>query len=205
MTEVLKFYEYGDPSLLQNFDYDTYLLVLLETGESLRQFWQMNVKRYFNRTKINYFSKGGELKLQAPKRTSGRSVLSSALGTPDIDVGAKVGVLPLLNVVKQNDNGSSVELVKLLMSGASPQTGMHFDGSGMRPGGTWKGFPASYWLRWDGVFMEQCKSETSGMQSKMLQLADRNEFNLEEGEYLSKADLIDAYRRGSVKIGGKLV
>lgn len=205
MTEVIKFYEFGDTSLLENFDYDTYLLVLLETGDSLRQFWQSNVKRYFNRSKPSYFTKGGELRLQAPKRTSNRSVLSSALGNPDIDVSTKIGVLPLLNVVKHNDNGSSIELVKLLMSGASPQSGMHFDGAGMRPGGSWKGFPGSYWLRWDGVFMARCEEETAGMRSKMLQLADRNEFNLEEGEYLSKQDLIDAYRRKDVKIGGKLL
>lgn len=201
--EVLKFYEFGDPSLLKNYDYDLYLMVLLMTGDKLRLFWQTNVKRYFNRTKPNYFTKSGDFKLQMPKRSGNRSVLSNALGMPEISMGSKIGTLPLLNVVKTSDRGSQVQLVKLLMSGASPVSGMHFDGNSMRPGGHWKGFPASYWLRWDGIFTEQCIKETLGMESNMIRLDGQN-ISMDDTEYTA-TELVDAYRNKKITgIGGLL-
>ena len=201
--EVLKFYEFGDPSLLKNYDYDLYLMVLLMTGDKLRLFWQTNVKRYFNRTKPGYFTKSGDFKLQMPKRSGNRSVLSNALGTPEISVGSKIGMLPLLNVVKTSDRGSQVQLVKLLMSGASPVSGMHFDGNSMKPGGYWKGFPASYWSRWDGVFTEQCIKETLNMESNMIRLDGQN-IVIGDNEYTA-VELVDAYRNKKITgIGGLL-
>lgn len=201
--EVLKVYEYGDPLLLDTYDYNLYLVVLLATGERLRLFWQTNVKRYFNRTKPNYFTKSGEFKLQMPKRSGTRSVLSNALGDPEINVGNKRGMLPLLNVVKTSDRGSQIELVKLLMHGAGERAGMHFDGSMMRPGGTWKGFPASYWNRWDAVFSEECIKETMYMESSLLKIQGQNVYL--EGEEYTPEELVKAYRDKKVtNIGGIL-
>lgn len=194
--EVLKFYEFGDPSLLTQYDYDLYLAVLLMTGDKLRLFWQMNVKRYFNRTKPNYFTKSGELRLQMPTKRSNKSVLANALDKPEIVMGSHIGVLPLKNVVKTSDKGSQVQLVKLLMKGAPEKGGMHFDGVAMRPGGRWKGFPASYWERWDNVFMQQCSRETMNMAYNISRF-DGSDVTIGDKDY-TMSQLVDAYRKGEV-------
>lgn len=203
MAEVLKIYEFGDPTLLKSYDYNDYLLALIVTGDKLLTFWRQNVKRYFNRTKPNYFSKSGEFKLQMPKKSSSRSSLITALGAPDIHVGTKFGLLPLYNIVKSSPNGSQVELIKLLMTGAGEKSGMHFDGTGMRPGGTWKGFPPTYWIRWDGVFTEQCISESANMRDYLNTLKGRATYQVGDSDYDNPEDLVNAYRMGNAAgIGG---
>ena len=114
-----------------------------------------------------------------------------------------MGTLPLLNVVKTDDRGHQVELVKLLMSGASEQVGMHFDGVAMRPGGRWKGFPASYWLRWDGVVEEQCVKETYGMESAIIRFEGQN-ITMDNNEY-NASELVEAYRNKKVSGIGDLL
>lgn len=199
--EVLKVYEYGEPLLLNTYEYDLYLMVLLATGERLRLFWQTNIKRYFNRTKPNYFTKSGEFRLQMPKRSGNRSVLSNALGKPEINLGNKRGMLPLLNVVKTSDRGAQIELVKLLMHGVGGKSGMHFDGAAMRPGGNWKGFPASYWNRWDAIFTDQCMKETMYMEDTLLRLQGQNVYV--DGDEYTPGEAVKAYRDKKITdIGG---
>jgi|GEM_PF-5920789 len=201
-NEILKIYEYGNPAYLKEYDYKVYYVATMAAGDILRNFWRANVKRYFNRSAPNYFSKGGTFKL-ITKKSSNKSVLSEALGYPILHTGTAIGQLPLRNVVKISDKGKPVDLIKLLMHGVGPHTGMHYNpGTGvMQQGGTWSGFPASYWLRWDSIFEGRCKEESTRMGFYLTSVNNRTKF----GKYEGIDEVIAARSKGEIKSFNELI
>lgn len=205
--KTLKNYLYGDPSLLDVYPYDVYLMTLMISGEKLVDFWKLNVKRYFSRSRPAHFTKGG--KFVVPKLTAqkagAQSSLVNALTRPEIDTGTKRGVIGLRNIVKTNTKGEPVQLVKILMRGVPAKNNIHYVPSvGMVPGGEWKGFPATYWMRWDSVFLQQCQIETLNMHRYITRVEGQEEFRFEKAVYTDPGKVVADYRLGKIKsIGGK--
>lgn len=203
--EILKTYEYGYPSLIGSVEYDDYRLALIIAGERLVVFWDTRVKSYFSRSdNSSMFTKGGKFRLISPNK---RSVLKGALTAPSIN-SRGMGILGLKNVVKQNEDGSTVQLIKLLMTGADEQFGIHYDPfSGvMEKGGKWKGFPASYWRRWDTVFTKQCKAEGDKITEYVKVYGKRSRYTDEDGnEFDGSGDVVKAFMSGRIKSVGGVV
>jgi hypothetical protein len=132
-----------------------------------------------------------------PRRT--KSSLVNALTRPYILEGKNVGVLYLKNIVKRNQSGEPVELIKLLMSGAHQSPGAYSPGLGVRVHtGVWKGFPASYWMRWDNVFTVECMKMKSAIRLYCLHLGEGN-FQYGEKSFKTAVDVVNAVETGVIK------
>jgi len=197
---ILKYYEYGNAKYVDQYDHDVYVIAMLATGDKLQNFWQLNVKKYFNRSKPSYFTKSGQFKLVRPKPGPKRSVMVDALGPPSIKQNSGIGLLPLYNVVKRNTTGEQIELIKLLMTGAGGKSGMHYSpgAGGMTSGGSWKGFPASYWRMWDSVFTKQCLAETNNLGYYLEAIKDQDTFRTGDASYESREQVITAVERNKI-------
>lgn len=206
MVSALHIYQYGNPSFYNPNDEYPYLMAILLMGEDLREFWDANVKRYFNRSMPATFTKSGQfrfVKLTSPKR----SALAGALKPPYMDTYTHYGQLALRKGIISSSNpmGSPIDLIELLRSGAGPSHGAYNPNLGKRiPQGTWKGFPASYWMRWHNIFMTECMSiskQMSGYISTAKAPMKKQQYTDQYGnvyEYDNIRDVVDGYDRGQI-------
>lgn len=206
MVKNLKIYQYGNPALYDDKNPYPYWMAILTMGEDLREFWDLNVKRYFDRSKPATFTKSGQfrfVKLNAPKR----SALIGALKPPYMDTYTHYGQLALRSGITSSSNpmGSPIDLIDLLQSGAGPSQGTYNPFLGKRmPQGVWKGFPASYWMRWHITFETECMAVTKRM-AAFIQTAKapmkKQRYTDQYGnvyEYDNIVDVVEEYNRGQI-------
>lgn len=200
MTKGITSYKFGNPELIKTDHVSEYHAALLIAADRLIVFWNGTVRGYFNRSSPNYFSKTGKFHLVAQRK---RSTLQNALARPII-IGNYCELL-LKPIPLKNTDGSQSDLITILQSGAKGKSGMHYDPTNQRmmPGGTWKGFPASYWVLWDNRFRQQCALEESKLPeyiSSIQRNVDRG-FADEAGviRYNNAEDVVTAYHENEIK------
>lgn len=206
MVKTLKIYQYGNPSLYDSKNEYPYLMAILLMGEDLREFWDLNVKRYFDRSRPATFTKTGQfrfVKLHPPKK----SALAGALKPPYMDTYTHYGQLVIRPGIVSSSNplGSPIDLIDLLQSGAGPSPGTYNPALGKRmPTGTWRGFPASYWMKWNNAFMAECMAITKRMpvyiQNAKMPMK-KQKYTDQYGnvyEYDNIKDVVEEYGRGQI-------
>lgn len=206
MVKTLKIYQYGDPKVYNSKDPYPYFMAILMMGEDLREYWDTNVKRYFNRSKPATFTKSGEfrfVKLNSPKR----SALMGALKPPYVDTTTHYGQLVIRSGITSSSNpaGNPIDLIDLLQSGAGPSPGVYNPYLGKRmPQGTWKGFSASYWLRWHLAFEAECMRKSKET-ARYVQIATapmkKQKYTDQYGnvyEFDNVKDVVEEYNRGQI-------
>lgn len=206
MVKNLKVYQYGNPALYDAKNPYPYWMSILMMGEDLREFWDIHVKRYFNRSKPATFTKSGQFRF-VPLKPPKRSALIGALKPPYMDTYTHYGQLVLRTGITSSSNpmGNPIDLIDLLQSGAGPSPGTYNPFLEKRmPQGTWKGFPASYWMRWHMVFETECMAITKRMISYINTAKSpmkKQRYTDEYGnvyEFDNIVDVVEEYNKGQI-------
>lgn len=203
---ALKIYQYGNPALYDPKNEYPYWMAILMMGEDLREYWDINVKRYFDRSRPATFTKSGKFKFVALKPPK-KSALTGALKPPYMDTYTHYGQLVLRTGIQSSTNPMStpIDLIDLLQSGAGPSPGAYNPSLGKRTSqGIWKGFPASYWLRWHLAFSNECMAVTKKM-AAYVQTAKapmkKQKYTDQYGnvyEYDNIKDVVEEYSKGQI-------